>query len=167
MLRDGQIDVGFVRLPVHDAAIVALPILREPLVAALPSRHPLARRRYVRLRELASSTFVMFRRTNAPGLHDLIMGVWRAPGLKPKVLEESMRMPTILSLVAIRRGVSLVPRGAIGLGRAGVVFRPVRPPLPRVEMGVAYRRAETSPIVNVLLDIVEHVFQTHLPRSRP
>jgi DNA-binding transcriptional LysR family regulator len=166
MLRRGQIDVGFLRLPIHDPALVVLPILREALVAAFPTRHPLARRRYVTLQELASSTFVMFRRSNAPGLYDVIMGVWRAAGLKPKVLEEAMRMPTILSLVAIGRGVSLVPRATTGLGRPGVAFRPVRPSLPTVAMGVAYRRAETSPIVNAFLDIVETVFGNCLPRRK-
>jgi DNA-binding transcriptional LysR family regulator len=65
MLRGGQIDVGFPRLPIHDSALVVLPILYEALVAALPSRHPLARRRYVTLQELASSTFVMFRRSTS------------------------------------------------------------------------------------------------------
>jgi DNA-binding transcriptional LysR family regulator len=166
MLRGGQIDVGFLRLPVHDPALVVLPILREALVAALPIRHPLARRRYVTLQDLASSTFVMFRRANAPGLHDIIMGVWKTAGLKPKVLEEAMRMPAILSLIAIGRGVSLVPRATTGLGRPGVAFRPVRPAPPTVAMGVAYRRSETSPVVNIFLDIVETAFRKHLPRRK-
>jgi LysR family transcriptional regulator, benzoate and cis,cis-muconate-responsive activator of ben and cat genes len=123
MLKQRQIDVGFLRLPVRDAAVMALPLLREPLLAVLPERHPLAQRRSVSLQELASSTFVMFRRANAPGLHDIIMGVWKTVGLKPKILRETMRMPTILSLVAIGRGVSLVPRAAATLGRKGIVFR--------------------------------------------
>jgi DNA-binding transcriptional LysR family regulator len=166
MLRGGQIDVGFLRLPIRDPALVVLPILREALIAVLPIRHPLARRRYVTLPELALSTFVMFQRSNAPGLYDVIMGVWKAAGLQPRVLEESMRMPTVLGLVAIGRGVSFVPRAAIGLGRKGVVFRPVQPSLPTIEMGVAYRRAETSPMVNVFLDIVETVFHKHLPSRK-
>ncbi len=167
MLRDGRIDVGFVRLPVRAPALVVVPILSEALVAALPVRHPLARRRTVTLRELAASTFVMFRRPFAPGNYDIIMGVWRAAGLKPKVLEEAMRIQTILSLIAMRRGVSLVPASARGLGRQGVVFRPVRPPLPKVGLGVAYRRSDTSPIVNAFLDMVAAVFRVPLPRSLP
>jgi LysR substrate binding domain len=115
---------------------------------------------------VASSTFVMFRRSNAPGLYDAIMRVWKAAGLKPKILEDTMRMPTILSLVAVERGVSLVPRAAAGLGRQGVVFRPVRPPLPTVEMGVAYRRAEASPTVWAFLDMVGAVYRKQLPRQR-
>ena len=67
MLRDGRIDVGFVRLPVRDPALVVVPILSEALVAALPMRHPLARRRSDTLGGLAASTFVMFRRPFAPG----------------------------------------------------------------------------------------------------
>jgi DNA-binding transcriptional LysR family regulator len=57
MLKDGQLDVGFVRLPIRDPAVVALPILREPLVAALPSRSPLTRRRYVTLRQELEATW--------------------------------------------------------------------------------------------------------------
>jgi DNA-binding transcriptional LysR family regulator len=165
MLRQHRIDVGFLRLPVRDPALVALPILREPLVAVLPLRHPLAWRRSVSLQELASSTFVMFGRANAPGLYDVIMGVWKATGLKPKILEDTMRMPTILSLVAVERGVSLVPRAAIGLGRQGIVFRPVRPALPTVEMGVAYRRAEASSTVWAFLDMIGAVYRRPLPRQ--
>jgi DNA-binding transcriptional LysR family regulator len=165
MLRSGQIDVGFLRLPAGDPVLVVLPILREKLVAVLPIRHPLARHGSVTLQDLADSTFVMFRRQNASGMYDIIMGIWRAAGLKPKVLEGPMRIQTILSLVAVGRGVSLVPASAMRLGRQGVVFRPVRPSLPTVEMGVAYRRAETSPTVSVFLDMVEAVFRKRLPRS--
>jgi DNA-binding transcriptional LysR family regulator len=165
MLRQHRIDVGFLRLPVRDPALVALPILREPLLAVLPLRHPLAPRRSVSLQELASSTFVMFRRANAPGLYDVIMGAWKAAGLKPKILEDTMRMPTILSLVAVERGVSLVPRAAMGLGRQGIVFRPIRPPLPTVEMGVAYRRAEASSTVWAFLDMTGAVYRKPLPRQ--
>jgi DNA-binding transcriptional LysR family regulator len=68
MLKQHQIDVGFLRLPVRDAALIVFPLLHEPLLAVLPRRHPLARRRSVSLQELAASTFVMFRRSNAPGL---------------------------------------------------------------------------------------------------
>jgi DNA-binding transcriptional LysR family regulator len=164
MLKQHQIDVGFLRLPVRDSALRALPLLHEPLLAVLPRRHPLARRRSVSLQELAASTFLMFRRSNAPGLHDVIMGVWKTVGVTPKVLKEAMRMPTILSLVAAERGVSLVPRGATGLGRKGIVFRPVRPPLPMVEMGVAYRRGEHSLTVRAFLDMTGVVFHTSLPR---
>jgi DNA-binding transcriptional LysR family regulator len=158
MLLEDQIDVGFLRLPVRHAALAVRPIFRERLLAALPRRHPLARHRVVTLQELASSTFVMFRRSNAPGLYDAIMGAWRSAGMKPRVLEETMRTAAILSLVAAGRGISLMPRAAAGLGRPGVVFRPVRPALPTVEMGVAHRRAETSPIVRAFLDLVDSVF---------
>ena len=167
MLRDGHIDVGFLRLPVQDPALVVVPILSEVLVAALPMRHRLARRRSVTLQELAASTFVMFRRQNAPGMYGIIMGVWRAAGLKPKVLEDTMRIQTILSLVAVGRGVSIVPASAVGLGRQGVVFRPVRPPLPKVGMGVAYNPINRSPTLSAFLDVVEAVFRTGLPRSLP
>jgi DNA-binding transcriptional LysR family regulator len=99
-------------------------------------------------------------------MYGIIMGIWRAAGLKPRVLEDTMRIQTILSLVAVGRGVSLVPASAMSVSQQGVVFRPVRPSLPKVEMGVAYRRVEASPTVSALLDLVEAVFRRSLPRSR-
>jgi DNA-binding transcriptional LysR family regulator len=41
-MHDRRIDVSFFYLPFHDAALMFRPVLREPLVAALPEAHPLA-----------------------------------------------------------------------------------------------------------------------------
>jgi len=43
-LLGGRIDVGFVLPPIDEPALQSVCIVREPLVAALPDRHPLARR---------------------------------------------------------------------------------------------------------------------------
>src|SRR6185295_9107532 len=42
-LVEQRIDVGFVLSPVQDDRLATRPLLREPLVAALPERHPMAR----------------------------------------------------------------------------------------------------------------------------
>src|SRR6185369_16753053 len=42
-LHEGRIDAGMMLAPVDDTALAMLPLLREPLVAALPADDPLAR----------------------------------------------------------------------------------------------------------------------------
>jgi DNA-binding transcriptional LysR family regulator len=73
VLRDGRIDVGFLRLPVQDEQLVVEPIPKEPLVAALPRRHPLAASRSVGIRSLARERYIFFPREVAPGFYDLIV----------------------------------------------------------------------------------------------
>jgi LysR family transcriptional regulator, benzoate and cis,cis-muconate-responsive activator of ben and cat genes len=163
MLRDGRIHVGFLRMPAKDSRVIVVPILREPLLAALPARHPLAKRRAVTLRALSSEPFVFFRRELLPGFYDLVMDIWRRAGQKPRGLEHTTRLHTMLSLVAIGRGVSLVPRSASGFGGKGVVCRPVRPRLPQVEFGIAYNPANPSGLVRAFLDVVATVFRTTIP----
>ena len=164
MLRDGRIHVGFLRLPAKDRRLVVVPILREPLVAALPARHPLAKRRSVTLRALSTEPFVFFRRQKISGFYDVVMDIWRRAGQKPRMLEQTTRMHTVMSLVAIGRGVSLVPRSARGFGGKGVVCRPVRPRLPLVEFGIAYNPANPSGLVRAFLEVVETVFRVSIPK---
>ncbi|MFJ2174542.1 LysR substrate-binding domain-containing protein [Streptomyces sp. NPDC087851] len=51
-----------------------------PFVAVLPSTHPLAAQRAVRLAQLADSPFVLLPRTAGPPLHDQIIGLCTAAG---------------------------------------------------------------------------------------
>src|SRR6185295_7852770 len=68
-LRERRIDAGMLLAPVDDAALAMLPLLREPLVAALPADDLLARSRApLSLASLAGRPFVIFPRSAAPGL---------------------------------------------------------------------------------------------------
>ena len=60
-LRGGEIDVAYVHTPFEDAGGLAwVEIAAQPLVVALPSAHPLSRRRRVRREQLAGVPLVYF-----------------------------------------------------------------------------------------------------------
>lgn len=67
-------------------------------------------------------------------------------------------MATTGALVAGGLGVALVPRSVAALGLAGVVFRPLaaKPPVPSLDLALAWRRAEVRrrPSVKAFLEIV-------------
>src|ERR1700678_471512 len=72
MLESGALDIGFLRLPIGEqSALDVVTVHREPFVLVVPSSHKLAKRKRVRLREVAGQDFVMYERTYAPGFHDL------------------------------------------------------------------------------------------------
>jgi DNA-binding transcriptional LysR family regulator len=155
-LLRGRLDVGFIRLPIDQTSLVVESIRREPLVVALPERHPLARAARVRLADLASETMLLFARHTAPGYFDVFIGACRRAGFTPRVLSPGS-MQTNLALVSAGLGVSLMPASIRNLRRAGVVYRPLAPPVPQVEMAIAHRRDETSAIATAFVQTVRDV----------
>jgi DNA-binding transcriptional LysR family regulator len=157
-LRDGVIHAGFLRLPASDRALTVNPILREPLVVVLPERHRLARRRSLALSELRGERFILFARRFAPGYYDALMAICRKAGLEPKVVHETNRFHTTLSLVATGRGIFVTGKSVDRLGRPGIVCRPVRPRVADIEMGLAYDPRNPSPLLRAFVAVVDEVF---------
>jgi DNA-binding transcriptional LysR family regulator len=162
-LRDGRIHIGFVRTPIEEAGLVVEPIQREPLVAVLPHRHPLARAERVHLGDLAPDTMILFPREIAPGYYDIFIGACRRAGFTPRILHPGS-MQTNLALVSAGLGVSLMPASIRTLRRDGVVYRPLAPPVPYVEMAVAYRRDDRSAVLPPFLDVLHRFEAPERPR---
>jgi DNA-binding transcriptional LysR family regulator len=152
-LLGGAIQVGFVRMPVAARGLVVEPIESEPLLAAVPARHRLARRAEVDLADLAGDAILLFPRHVAPGYYDVIISACRAAGFTPRVIHPGS-MQTNLALVSAGLGVSLLPASIRNLRRIGVVYRPLTAPVPVVDMAVVWRRDERSPVVPAFLDVV-------------
>jgi DNA-binding transcriptional LysR family regulator len=145
LLRDYELDVGVLVPPVVDAGFRYLPLMQEPLLAALPARRRWPRR--VPLASLAAETFVLFPRQAGVGLYDLIVGFCRSAGFTPRIGQEAVQMPTIVSLVAAGMGVALVPASLRHMRRTGVVYRALAETSPLMEMGLAWREGEEEPAV--------------------
>ncbi len=86
-LREGEIDVGFVGLPLEDRSGLLLErVARVELMAALPQGHRLAARQAVALGELADERFLLFPRDFNPGYYDYLVGRCREAGFDPEVV---------------------------------------------------------------------------------
>lgn len=148
-LASGELDVGFLIPGALDAALAYAPLHREPLIAALP-----ARRRWpapLPVRALAREPFILFPREVAPILHDAIVALCRKAGYAPRIGQEAIQMQTIVSLVAGGMGVSLVPASLEHMRREGVVYRPLAERGPRVEIGLAWRASDDSPLTRAFV----------------
>jgi DNA-binding transcriptional LysR family regulator len=145
MLRDGRIDAGMLLQPVDDVTLVTLPIISERLVAVLPARDPLLRRRGpLSLHALATRPFIVAPRANGPGLHDTIFDFCAHAGFVPLVAQEAIQLQTIVSLVSAGLGIALVPASLKDLRRSGVVYRSLREPSPLLTVMLAWRRDNHS-----------------------
>jgi DNA-binding transcriptional LysR family regulator len=139
-LAAGELDFGLLLPPVA-GDLEHLVVQRERFVAALPSRHSLARSRArIAVRELAGEAFVMAPREIAPGLHDIVAMLAARAGFSPRVAQEAIQMQTVVSLVSSGLGVAVVPASVANLGRRGVVYREIADAHPRLDLWLAWRR---------------------------
>ncbi|MFK3703784.1 LysR family transcriptional regulator [Raoultella sp. BIGb0138] len=108
-LNEGALDLGLMRNTQLPETLVWERVLREPLLAMVPSDHPLARQQAVSLLELAREPFVFFDPHVGTGLYDDILGLMRRYGLTPMIAQEVGEAMTIIGLVASGLGVSILP----------------------------------------------------------
>ena len=151
-LRQGELDVGLVLPPVEAAGLEYAPLVHDVLIAALPAGSAHARGKGpLALASLAAESFILFPRKVGTSLYDAIVGACRRAGFAPRIEQEAIQMQTIVSLVAARMGVALVPASLKHLRRTGVVYRPLAEARTRVEIGIAWRSADAAPAVRAFV----------------
>ncbi len=95
--------------PPHDAAgRLVVPLLREPLDVVLPPGHPLARRRRLRLEDLAGEDWISVQ-VGWP-VDDVLRSLAVRTGTTPRVVQRINDFAVTEDLVAAGRGVALLPR---------------------------------------------------------
>ncbi|GAA4992778.1 LysR family transcriptional regulator [Kitasatospora paranensis] len=132
-LHERALDVGLLREPPVEPGLAVEPLLSERFVAVLPAGHPLAVGRTVPVAALADQPFVLLPRACGPTVHDRILGVCRAAGFEPRVVQRAVEWQTVAALVAAGLGVSLAPAGvrAVRLRGSPTAGSPRTPPAPR------------------------------------
>jgi DNA-binding transcriptional LysR family regulator len=151
-LRAGRLDVALLGAP--ESALEGLdarPLATASYVVLLPTSHPLARRRSVRLEDLAGERFV----DGLTGFGNRISSdrAFEAQGVRRRVVVEVSDLTTIPSHVAEGLGVALVPD--IVPADPGVVARPLSGTTLTWTLWVATRAGRRpSRAVVALLDLI-------------
>jgi DNA-binding transcriptional LysR family regulator len=146
-LRQRRLDVVFARPPSPASTLQIEPVWSEPLVVALPAAHALAAKPRLPLRDLADEPFVLFPRQSAPEFHDELVAACRDAGFSPRIVQEAVAMPTIVSLVATQIGVSLVPSSLQQLARPDVAYRELDGLTTRAELAMISLTADRSALL--------------------
>jgi DNA-binding transcriptional LysR family regulator len=107
-------------------ALVVDALAPDPLVAALPRGHPLARHKLLDLAALADAPFLWFDRAYSPAFHDRVARAVAAAGARLRVSQHYDTHATGLSLVAAGAGLTFIAASARRYKPQDVVLRPVR-----------------------------------------
>ena len=159
-LAEGRIHAG-IAIPPDTALPPSLdyrPLLREPLIAAVPQdwldgKQILARAGRIAGEDWMRHPLVIFPRRVAPRFHDLILGHYRGRGHQPRIRQEAIQMQTIISLVSAGLGLALVPASLRRLGREGVRYLDLQGEAPILETGLVWRRTDSSPTLRGFLEV--------------
>jgi len=152
-----KLDLGFVRPPE-----VALPeqlalttLRRDPLLLVLASDSPLARKRKVKVADLAQLPWVMYPKESGVGINHAIFSMCRAAGFVPQVAMEAGEAATIIGLVAAGIGVSVLPSPFHSIHLEGVVYRPLDDEGALTSMQLAQRKDDESPLVEAFVRLAK------------
>lgn len=154
-LMQGKIDAGLLLPPLSDKASAVLdylPVLSEPLVAALPAGF-IRSKRAITLKTVRELPLIIFPRRIAPAFHDTILSCFRDAGVTPHIGQEAIQMQTIVGLVSAGMGMALVPQSVSNLQRPGVDYRALSGKIPLIETGLAWRRDNPSAVLRAFLDM--------------
>jgi DNA-binding transcriptional LysR family regulator len=158
-LLDNQIDLAFV--PRAEAAsesgFAIEPVLAVELRVAIALDHPLAKLRRIPITRLEGEQFIILKKSAAPAMHELLLGICRSSGFEPDVVRQSDRAQSILDLVAAGIGVSIVPEH-FQRYQSDLVLRPLVPKPPRVPLCMVWRKNDHSPMLRIFRGMVRRHF---------
>jgi len=159
-LLAGSLDAGLIipQAGLH-VSLDYLPLVREPLVAAVPEawiadgRVTPGRGGTLDLDDVLDEPLILFPRRIAPDFHDIVTGAYAVRGAAPQIFQEAIQMQTIVALVAVGLGLALVPQSLTDLGRSGVRYLRLSGAAPEVETGLVWRKGEALPTVAHLVEM--------------
>ncbi|MES2114838.1 MAG: LysR family substrate-binding domain-containing protein, partial [Pseudomonadota bacterium] len=122
-LRAGRLDAAVIALPTATRELPVQALALQPLLAALSSRHPLARRRTLNLADLAGESVYWFERARQPAFFDHCHAVFKRHHFAPAFVREPHDHHILLSDVAAGKGIALLPASFAALRRSGVAYR--------------------------------------------
>ncbi|MBN2311516.1 MAG: LysR family transcriptional regulator [Candidatus Hydrogenedentes bacterium] len=136
-VREGELDLGIVTLPVSHAELEEQDLFRQFLVLVTPRDHPLGGRSEVELDELRGEPLLLLDAQTRTGA--LLQAFFRERGFEPQPILDSGSFEVIKRYVAAGIGVSFLPR--IVVTKADENLSTVKVPgLPSVRIGTIWRR---------------------------
>lgn len=142
-LQAGDIACGFFHPDAPTPGLRTQMLLRERNGVLLPVSHALARTTSgtLRLRDLATTPFVLFPRSHNPGFYDRILAAFASAGVTPRIAEEIWPRANGVGLVRAGLGATfMTPSEAQNLPPE-VTFRTLAGPAPESRLVLGWRQA--------------------------
>lgn len=156
-LQAGDIGCGFFHPDAATPGLRTRLLLRERNGILLPASHPLARNQKsaaLRLRDLATTPFVLFPRAHNPGFYDRILAAFASAGITPRIAEEIWPRANGIGLVRAGLGATFMTPSEAQHLPPEVAFRSLTGPAPESRLVLGWRQGETpDPALSAFLSV--------------
>ena len=160
-LREGRIDVGFLRPPIDTSICDSIAVSTDHMVFAIPAKHELAKLNPVPWERLRGETLLTLPPALNPGFHDALVAECRRAGFAPKLDQEADEVHTLLRLVAAGIGIAPVMSAVANSKMKGIVFRRPAPQGPELPTVAAWRKRDPSPITRAFIALVSEALNAN------
>ena len=105
--KQGELDLAIVALPIAAKYLEFEELFDEELLLVLPPKHPLTRKKQIRVSDIEGYPFVLL--DEAHCLSDNITTFCRGRDFQPVAVERTSQLAMVQELVSLSHGVSLIP----------------------------------------------------------
>ncbi|CAA9373390.1 MAG: Transcriptional regulator, LysR family [uncultured Nocardioides sp.] len=167
-IRRGELDIGLARPPFDTTLLRSRVVLREPLMAVVPSGHRLTTlARPLTPDDVEGEAVIGYHPDQSRYFHELTVRF--LANAHPRIEQRVHQVLTAILLVGADRGLALAPASAASLGVPGVEFLPLdhgggdsrvdADPERPVELHAIWSRQSVSPVVRRALEVVTAVVE--------
>jgi DNA-binding transcriptional LysR family regulator len=157
-LRRREIDIGFLRPPFDQAILDCKLLYEEEFLVVMPRSHRLAKRKSVRIREIADESLLIVDRNISSGLYDKILSLYSRHGLTPRLFPRHVEAHEEAVAITVASGKAIyIDTGAIAnrtVSGIPLALLRLNEPEAKIEIYVAWRKNEDSPAVRRFVEYV-------------
>lgn len=157
-LHDDLYDAGFTQIDEVGEGIVAIPVWSDPIMVAVPARHPLLAHKRIPLEELLRYPLVLCDPQACEGPSKHIERILRRADIEPLVAERVATCDLMMALVAAGFALGLAGATRIaGSLEVGVVARPLALRVPPLTTYLLHTEGEPSDVLGRFIERVQTI----------
>jgi len=143
-LRDGELDLGIMALPVAQEGLDVRELYREAFTVALPNSHALAAKSSIKVQDLKGQTLLLLEDGHC--LRDQALEVCNRFDVREAEDYRATSLETLRQMVVAGLGITLLPETAVESpfgSQRGLTMRQFAKPAPTRTVGAVWRKSST------------------------
>jgi LysR family transcriptional regulator, hydrogen peroxide-inducible genes activator len=156
-LRDGEIDMGLLALPVDQDGIESRALYEEDFMVALPNGHPLGAKSAIKTQDLKGQTLLLLEDGHC--LRDQALEVCSRVDVREPEDFRATSLETLRQMVVAGLGITLLPELAVEApfgSQRGLAVRRFAKPAPSRTVGAVWRKSSTrAAVIAAVCDVIK------------
>ena len=159
-LQKKELDIGFVTGPIKRNDLNHQIAFENALVVALWDGHPLEKRAAINLREIAKENFVFRIAKFCKPFMDHVQKFFQKSKITPNVSSNAVSLTGILSLVAEKKGITIIPDCVKNFHRRGIQFHYISDMRDKIPTEAVWSKDMKIPTLEHFHNCMRNVFST-------